>query len=102
MGAYHGCSFLSLFRILRWLVASLNVRRHQVDDGCQIVLRRVVLALPNIPREVRQDELLNSKLQLQVGSNPSQSLKNAHRVPVHVHGFMLQPLCRNSAEEAYW
>ena len=78
------------------------MRRHQVDGGCQIVLRRVVLALPDIPREVRQDELLNSKLQLQVSSNPSQSLKNAHKVPAHVHGFMLQPLCRNSAEETYW
>jgi len=45
------------------------MRPHQVDGGCQIVLRRVILALSNIPREVRQDELTDIKLQT---ATPSQ------------------------------
>jgi hypothetical protein len=40
------------------------------------VLRRVVLALPNIPREVRQDELTDVKLQTR-----AKSAKISHEFP---------------------
>lgn len=70
--AHHEYPFLFLFvvRILCRLVTRLDVRSYEVNRRCQIVLGRVVLALSDIPSEVRQDELTDVKLQAKTPSQP--------------------------------
>jgi len=48
---YPSFLFFSVPHILHRPVTRLNMRRYEVNRGCQAVLGRVVLALPNIPHE---------------------------------------------------
>ena len=59
----------------------------------------MVLALSNILRGVCRGGLTDIKLQTATLSrfNPFRLLET-DKVPVHVHSFMLQPLCRNPVE----